>query len=132
MAARSLTVLFDENFSHHHVAFVAKESGLAGFQHIRKMGWSGQKDEDWIPQAVGLAWVIVTGDRNEKTRGYTVADLREMKAMVLMCGRFWDNINGWERAKWLVARIERIVQIAENMIPGNVLLLNRYCKAKAA
>jgi hypothetical protein len=132
MAARSQRILFDENFSHFHVAFIARESRLAVFQHIRKMGWSGGTDEVWIPRAVGGAWTIVTADRNEKARGYTVADLRLMNARVLMCGRFWDNINGWSRAKWLVGNIERIVEIAASLNPGDVMLVDCRCKIKAA
>ncbi|HTQ08586.1 MAG TPA: DUF5615 family PIN-like protein [Fimbriimonadaceae bacterium] len=124
-------LLFDEMFSHRQIEFVATESRLAEMQHVRRIGWSGQPDTIWIPRAVQKGFVILTGDRNEKTRGYTAADLKQMNARVLLFCQFWDHMTGWERAKWLVARIERLTGLASELAPGSVSLVDRACGARA-
>jgi hypothetical protein len=129
MAAVGLKLLFDENFSHKHVGFVANESRLCHMQHIRKIGWSAQPDEFWIPKAVEQGFVIVTWDRNEKTRKYTVADLKRMNARVLLIGGFFDHLGRWEKAKWLVNGVEQIASLAGAMNPGSVHLVYKNMKA---
>jgi hypothetical protein len=123
MATRGLTLLFDEHFSHKHVAFVNDESKLALMHHTRSVGWSGRADSFWIPLAVRSRFVIVSADRNEKTRGYTVTDLKSMNARLPMVSEFWDHMRVWEKAKWLVASIEDIVAKASIMADGTVELL---------
>ncbi len=130
MAGRGLKLLFDENFSRPQVDFVAKQSRLAEIQHILTLGWSGQEDSAWIPLAVRAGFCIVTGDRNEATRGYTVADLRALRAKVILVGAFFDHLDRRERAKWLVARMDRLVNLARSLSPGSVVLLDRYAKPK--
>src|ERR1044072_4850038 len=130
MAAGRLKLLFDENFSHRQVEFVAKESGLAEFQHIHKLGWSGDEDAVWIPRAVQAGFCIVTWDRNEKTRGYTVVDLKAMNERVVLVGSFFDHLDRWQRAKWLVARMETLVVVARALRSGSVVLMDRYGKGE--
>jgi hypothetical protein len=125
MAASSLKLLFDENFSHKQVGFVANESRLAPMQHMRKIGWSGRPDPEWIPLAVQQGFVIISGDRNDKTRGYTVADLKAMHARVLLVGEFFDHMSGWDKAKWLVAQVERLVDLAGKLPKGAVTLVSK-------
>ncbi len=120
-----MKLLFDENISRRLVEFVNRESGLTPMAHVSQRGWSGLPDRDWIVQATQNDFVIITGDRNEKTRGYTVNDLKAIQARVILLGRFWDHLNRWQRAKWLVQRIERLVAIAENMPSGSVYLVFR-------
>lgn len=129
MATGGLKLLFDENFSHKQVEFVARESRLAEMQHMRKIKWSGRPDAEWIPLAVKGQFVIVTADRNERTRGYTVSDLKTMDARVLLLGSFWDHLSGWERAKWLVNRIEAIVEAAGALGRGQVWMIERFGRA---
>lgn len=82
--------------------------------HIRQRGWSGLPDAQWIQKATLGGFVIITGDRNERTRGYTVADLKERDARVILLGRFWDHLSRWERAKWLVRHIEQIGELVKS------------------
>lgn len=126
MAAGGLKLLFDENISHRHVEFLASESRLTHFQHMRRIGWSGKKDIEWMPLAVHQGFTIVTWDRNDRTREYTVADLKAMGARVMLIGEFFDHMTGWEKAKWLVTRIERMVKFAESMGDGTVCLVDRF------
>lgn len=130
MATGVVKLLFDENVSHRQVEFVAKESRLGQMQHIRALNWSGKPDHEWIPLAVRQSFVIVTGDRNEKTRGYTVADQKTMNAQVLLFASFWDHLGRWEKAKWLVKRIEAIIVHADNLQSGSVALIDRYARAQ--
>ena len=65
-----------------------------------------------IPLAVQQDFVIVSGDRNDRTRGYKVADLKRMRARVLLVGEFFDHLDRWSKAKWMVARAERLVDLA--------------------
>lgn len=125
MADRRLKLLFDENFSHRQVDFVARESRLAEFQHIRGLGWSGQADTVWVPRAVLGDFCIVSGDRNERTRGHTAADLRAMNARVILVGAFFDHLDRWQRAKWLVGRADVLVRVARDLREGTVLLMGR-------
>ncbi len=99
--------------------------------HIRQRGWSGLPDAKWIPRATEAGFVIITGDRNERTRGYTVNDLKAMGARVILLGQFWDHMNRWQRAKWLVRNIERLVDLAKKMDPGTVYLINRRAIARS-
>lgn len=125
MAAGRLKLLFDENVSARQVEFVAKEAKLAECNHVLKLGWSGEEDAVWIPRAVEAGFCIVTGDRNDRTRRYTVADLKSMRARVLLLGAFFDHLDRWQRAKWLVAKHESLVSIANTLTPGSVVLVGR-------
>lgn len=80
MATGGLKLLFDEMYSHRHIEFLDTQSGLAEMVHMRDKEWSGLPDKKWVPMAVQEGFVIVTGDRNDKARGYTVADLKRMQA----------------------------------------------------
>lgn len=124
-------LLFDENISQRLVEFINREARLAQMAHIRQRGWSGLPDSDWISKATEAGFVIITGDRNERTRGYTVADLKVMAARVILLGQFWDHLNRWERAKWLVKHVERLVALAASMPQGTVYLVNKQAKSRA-
>lgn len=129
MAAGRVGVVFDENFSHHHVKFVSRESGLPGIVHTRQMSWSGKQDKIWIPFAVNAGFVIVSADRNDKTREYTVNDLKLLGARVILVDSFWDHWGRWEKAQWLVGAIEVIHATAIGMTTGSVkLLTNKRCR----
>lgn len=111
--------------------FVNSESRLAEMAHVSQRGWSALPDAQWITTATQGGFVIITGDRNERTRGYTVAELKAMGARVVLLGRFWDHLNRWERAKWLVKHIERLVALADSMPAGTVYLVNKQAKARS-
>ena len=115
MASERVKILFDENISRRLVEFINRESGLAAMAHLSQRGWSGLPDRDWITQATQNGFVIITGDRNEQTRGYTVEALKAIGARVILLGRFWDHLNRWERAKWLIGHIERLVALSEGI-----------------
>jgi hypothetical protein len=125
MASERVKLLFDENISQRLVEFVNRESGLAAMAHINQRGWSGLPDRQWIEQATQGSFVIITSDRNERTRGYTVEALKAIGARVILLGRFWDHLNRWERAKWLIGHIERLVSLAQEMPAGSVYLVNK-------
>ncbi|MCS6919473.1 MAG: DUF5615 family PIN-like protein [Fimbriimonadales bacterium] len=126
-----LKLLFDENISQRLVEFVNRESNLAQMAHLRQRGWSGLTDAQWIQTATQAGFVIVTGDRNERTRGYTIVELKAIGARVILLGQFWDHLGRWERAKWLVKSIERLVALAESMPKDTVYLINKQAKARA-
>jgi hypothetical protein len=126
-----MRLLFDENFSHWQVEFVRREWALAEMEHMRTIGWSGKTDREWIPWAVERGFVVVTGDRNEKTRGYAVGDLKLLQARFVLMGAFWDHMTRWGKAKWLVGNIEHIANVASNLEPGSVVLLLRGRNVKA-
>ncbi len=130
MAAGRVKLVFDENFSHRQVGFISRESGLGEIQHTRPMSWSGLHDSVWYPLAIKADFVIISGDRNEKTRQYTVEDLKEMGARLLMLGPFWDHLSGWDRAKWLVNSIDSIHATASTMTPGTAMLLDRRGRSR--
>jgi hypothetical protein len=125
MAPGSLKLLFDEHFSHRQVNFIWSESQLAYFTHTRSMKWSGQPDTAWIPRAISLEFVIVSSDRNDKTRGFTVPQLKALGARVILVGGFWNHLSRWEKAKWLVDATERLVYVASGMAAGTAKLYYR-------
>ncbi len=128
MASGGLRLLFDEMYSHRHVSFLNAESELGEMVHIRERGWSGRPDKEWVPLAVQEGFVIVTGDRNDRTRGYTVADLKRMQARVVLVGPFMDHMRRWERAKWWVRRIEAVAAIASQLTMGSVTMVDRNAR----
>jgi hypothetical protein len=130
VAPRRLKIVFDEHFSHHQVEFVCRESRLGEIQHTRRMKWSGRPDTEWMPMAIKAGFVIVSGDRNERTRGYTIADLKQMGAIVILLGGWWDHTDRWARAKWLVSRFEHLARLAQELPAGSAVLVNRFGKAK--
>jgi|FaiFalDrversion2_1042247.scaffolds.fasta_scaffold08298_3 predicted nuclease of predicted toxin-antitoxin system len=69
MATGRIKVLFDESISHRLVDFLHREFRVAELYHLRTLGWSGRRDIEWIELAVKGEFAIVTGDRNEATRG---------------------------------------------------------------
>jgi hypothetical protein len=38
-------------------------------EHVIKLGFGGENDEDWIPKVAAGGWVLVTGDRGVKKKG---------------------------------------------------------------
>lgn len=125
MANSSLKLLFDEHFSHHHVKFLHEQSRLCEMQHLRALGWSGKPDVEWMSYATSSGFVIVSGARNEKTRGITVRDLSSLGSKVILLNRFFDHKSRWDKAKWLVTRIEKLAEIAGSLEPGLVVLVQR-------
>ena len=126
MPKSRLTLVFDEHFSHKQVGFVADESRgthAARLIHVRQRGWSGKPDLEWMPQAIGEGFVIVTADRNERTREITVDGFLGMGARVFLLGSFWDHRRRWDQAKWLVARLDGLIETAMSMNSGNVLII---------
>ena len=118
MPEGGLTLVFDEHFSHY-----------------RSGSWRPSRaapNVTWMPQAVGEEFVIVTADRNERTREITVEEFRRMGARVLLVGSFWDHRGRWAQAKWLVARLERLIGTATGMGAGDVLLVAADGKIRAA
>ena len=135
MSEGGLTLVFDEQFSHKQIGFLAAESrGTHSVRliHVRQRGWSSKPDAVWMPQAVGEGFVIVTADRNARTREITVEEFRRMGARVLLVGSFWDHRGRWAQAKWLVARLERLIGTATGMGAGDVLLVAADGKIRAA
>lgn len=74
--------------------------------------------------------MIVTGDRNERTRGYTTADLKRLGARVILLGQFWDRLSRWERTKCLVLHIEKLAAAVNGMQSGQVCLINKRCRER--
>ncbi len=130
MAARGVKLLFDENISQRHVSFLAQESRLAEMQHLTSRGWRGTPDVVWIRLAAQQGFVIITGDRNERTRGYTVQDMKGLGAQVVLLGGFWDHMSRWERAKWLVSNIEKVLAVVQRTSGAFVYLMDRYARVK--
>lgn len=84
-----------------------------------------------MPLAIEGGFVIVTGDRNDKTRGYTVQDLKQMGARVIFVSGFWDHLDRWEKAKRLVQSIEHIYALASEMSTGSAkLLVDRHTQVR--
>ena len=83
-----------------------------------------------MTQAVAEGFVIVTADRNERTREITVEEFRRMGARVLLFGSFWNHRGRWAQAKWLVARLERLIDTANGMSAGDVLIVGADGRAR--
>ncbi len=130
MATGSVKILFDENFSQNHVIFIRDESNLAEIHHMRTIGWGGMPDPYWIPLAAGNGFVVVTWDRNARTRGYTVADLKTLQARFILLGSFFDHMKCWAKAQWLVRYADKIVALAAGMDAGSVVIIDRNCRSK--
>lgn len=120
---------FDEMFAKRDVDFVREASGLGELVHVSRFRLTGQPDLNWMPWAINGGFVIVTSDRNDATRGITVTDFKTLGARVILVGPFFDHANRWDRAKWLVNRIERLVRVAETMPSGSVNLVDRNTRA---
>ncbi|MDX2064630.1 MAG: DUF5615 family PIN-like protein [Fimbriimonadaceae bacterium] len=118
-------LLFDENISPVLVDFLAKCGAPTKLQHLRKLGWSGKPDADWIPRAIENGWVIVTADRNDATRGFAVAQLKALGVRMVWLGPFWDHLGRWEKAKWLVNHVEPIADATMLAEASTVLLFNQ-------
>lgn len=131
MAAVGIKLLFDENFSHKLIEFVANESRLIPANHVRKLKWNGLPDETWMPLAIQSAFVIITADRNEKTRTISVSDFKSLGAKVIYVGSFWDHLGRWDKAKWLVRYWETMVALSVSLNAGEVCSVNRRCARKS-
>lgn len=53
-----------------------------------------------------------------------------MKAKVIILEQFFDHMKGWDKAKWLVNNIEKLVAFSESLMPGSVSALDRNGSAK--
>ncbi len=113
-----MTILFDENISHHLVEFLHHAGAPGSVQHVRKLKWNGKPDIEWMTLAVNAGFGIISADRNDRTRGLAAEDLKKLGARVLLLGGFWDDLRIWEKAKWLVAKWERIAAWFEDTTPA--------------
>jgi hypothetical protein len=100
MASERVKLLFDENISQRLVEFINRESGLAAMAHINQRGWSGLPDRAWIAKATEGDFVIITGDRNEQTRGYTVEALKAIGARVILSEDGWHAVESLILARY--------------------------------
>ena len=120
-----MTVLFDENVSHHLVEFLHRAGAPGSVQHVRKLGWNSTPDIQWMTLAIQRGFGIVSADRNDRTRGLAAQDLKKLGACVLLLGSFWDHLSIWEKAKWLVAKWELIETEFARMPKGTCALVDR-------
>lgn len=120
-----MTLVFDENISSRLVELLAKCGAPREIQHLRKLGWQGRADHDWIPQAIGMDWIIVTADRNEVTRRLSSKAIKDAKGRIIFLGQFWNSLETWEMTKWLVANYDRIYGEASVMKGGDAVLFNQ-------
>jgi len=118
-----MTIVFDENISHHLVEFLHRAGAPGEVNHVRKLRWNGKSDLEWMTLAIEAGFIILTGDRNERTRGLAAADFKRMNARVLFLGPFWDSLPIWEKAKWLVQRRDSIAETCEKMNLGSCALV---------
>lgn len=126
MPESRLTLVFDEHFSHKQIGFIADQSRgthEARLIHVRQRGWSKTLDAVWMPEAIQEGFVIVTADRNERTRGITVREFQRRGARVFLLGAFWNHRSCWDQAKWLVGRADRLIGLAGAMDAGEVRLV---------
>ena len=75
-------------------------------------------DIDFFQQLDGTRDVWVTYDHKQRTRVDEARALKEAGVTALWLGPFWHNKFGWDQAKWIVARWERIDSFASNVVPG--------------
>lgn len=73
-----MTIVFDENISHHLVEFLHRAGAPGEVQHVRKLKWNGKPDLEWMTLAISSNFAIITADRNDKTRGLAASDLKAM------------------------------------------------------
>lgn len=81
-------------------------------------------DLHWMTLAISKDFAIITGDRNERTRGLTTRDLKAMGARVLFLGSFWDSLSIWSKSKWIVAKWDMIVRTFDEMPAGSCVLIS--------
>jgi hypothetical protein len=120
-----MTVLFDENFSHHLIELMARCGAPGDLQHTRKVGWNGKPDSEWIQLAARNGWVICSADRNDRTRQLTVADLKRMGVRLVLIGAFWDHLGIWEKTCWLVSHWTGLNDRIHAIQTGSCLLVDR-------
>jgi|SRR5579862_243977 len=120
-----MTIVFDENVSHHLVELLAKCGAPGTLQHTRKLGWNGMDDLKWMPLAIKAGFPIVSADRNDLTRGLSAGDLKQLGARVMLLGPFWDRLGIWEKTKWLVAKWDRLQAAVTTQPAGSCLVVGR-------
>jgi hypothetical protein len=120
-----MTVVFDENVSHRLVELLAKCGAPGTVQHTRKLGWNGMEDLDWIKLSIKAGFLIISADRNARTRGLSADELKSLGARVLLLGPFWDALNIWEKTKWLVSRWDRLHAVVLGMPMGSCLVVGK-------
>jgi hypothetical protein len=84
---------------------------------------SGLPDIEWIPVAAQKEWVIVTADRNARTRGLSHDDLAAIGARMIYFAEFFDHMRSWERAKFLVRTMDSLVHRAARLARGHALVM---------
>jgi hypothetical protein len=102
--------LFDEHFSKSLIELMRKCDAPGELIHVIPSGFSGLPDDKLISTATESGFIIVTGDRNERTRNLSVEDLKALGARVILIGGFWNHLKNWDAAKWLIARWDRMYE----------------------
>lgn len=129
MPPGGLKFILDEHVSP-KLASLLRTADLAEVTTVKDRGWNGTPDKDWIPRAVAGGSIIVTGDRNEKTREVRVEDFAAMNANVFFLGGFFGELGIWEQIKWFVANWEAICKKAAELRPGECVVVFKNGKMK--
>lgn len=129
MPSGGVTIVFDENISHKMVQVVSSCS-ICRVTSTKNQGWNAAEDDVWMPRAAQMRMVVLTCDRNERSRETKVADFREMGARVIFLGAFFASLDRWGRIKWLVRNWERIAGKAAEMPEGTCSLIGNSGRIK--
>lgn len=126
-----MRIVFDENISHRLVDLLAKCGAPGKFAHTRTHGWNGLPDLEWMTHAIRADFIIVTADRNDRTRELAAEDFKAMQARVLLLGPFWDHLSIWEKTKWFVAGWDRLHARLSQLPEGSCVLVDKAFRLRS-
>jgi len=67
--------------------------------------------------------IIVTCDRNERTRGVRVEDFQSLRGSAFFIGSFFTDLGIWEQVKWLVRHWDTFCEKALELAPGDCVMV---------
>lgn len=136
MAQSSVKILTDENISPRLAQILYEVGHKSAYQFDRQFPSNkGVQDEYYLPEATKRNFVVLSCDRNMKTRPVVARFLAEGTARVIFLPSFFAQGAGGrlrDQLMWMLKYWPKIETIAETMQPGDIINLDRYCRSKPA
>lgn len=114
-----MTFFFDANLSP-KIPQILRLLGVDAI-HLRERFPADAQDEDWLDEAQGQGWVVITADRRMRTNPATQLVFAQCKVTAVFLTKTILSRNLWDQTLWFLRRWDDIVKAVRKSKPGTCL-----------
>jgi hypothetical protein len=107
-------------------------ASLEEFEVVALRDWFDPKieDYDFLPRLREKGFVYVTADDRQKTREREARAIREAGITALWLGPFWDRLDFWGQAKWIINRWQMVDGYVQGVATGTCAEVKQNGKSR--